>query len=102
MIISDPSPGLTQMTDVRLDIYVERGCLGCRRADELADWVRTRFPRVHVRVMAPGEDASDQGKLVAATPTYFLNGRRFSLGNPGRDELDEAIRAELNEWSVQS
>jgi hypothetical protein len=79
------------MTDTRLDIYVERGCMGCRRATELADWVRERFPRVRVRVMEPADDQSDQSALVHATPTYFLNGRQFSLGNPSEDELESAL-----------
>ena len=77
--------------DTRLDIYVELGCLGCRRAVELAAWVRERFPAVKVQVMEPHEDDSDQARLVRATPTYFLNGAQFSLGNPSTDELESAL-----------
>lgn len=76
---------------VRLDIYVEHGCMGCRRAGELADWVRDRLPSVIVRVVDPHDDQSDQAALVRATPTYFLNGAEFSLGNPSQDQLETAL-----------
>ena len=75
----------------RLDIYVEHGCIGCRRASELAAWARERFPSVNVRVLAPEEDDSEQAALVRATPTYFLNGVEFSLGNPSQQQLEAAL-----------
>ena len=79
------------MEVVRLDIYVERGCMGCRRATELAGWVRERFPSVIVRVLNPHDDQSGQAALVRATPTYFLNGTEFSMGNPSQDELETVL-----------
>ncbi|HUF52976.1 MAG TPA: hypothetical protein VMR52_04280 [Dehalococcoidia bacterium] len=79
------------MKSTRLDIYVELGCMGCQRAAELADWVRDRFPLVNVRVLNPHEDASDQAAQVRATPTYFLNGVEFSLGNPSQEQLEAAL-----------
>lgn len=84
-------PDPSAMEVVRLDIYVERGCMGCDRAAELAAWVHDRFPSVSVRVMTPREDASDQAALVRATPTYFLNGTEFSLGNPSQEQLEAAL-----------
>jgi len=75
----------------RLDIYVEHGCMGCRRASELAAWARERFPSVSVRLLTPQEDDSGQAALVRATPTYFLNGVEFSLGNPSQEQLEAAL-----------
>ena len=85
------SHGQQSLNTTRLDIYVEQGCMGCRRAVELADWVRDNFPLVNVRVLAPQEDTSDQAVRVRATPTYFLNGVEFSLGNPSREQLEAAL-----------
>jgi len=81
----------------RLDIYIEEGCIGSRRAEDLADWVRSRFPAVEVRVMKPGDDSSDQASLVRATPTYFLDGKQFSLGNPSPEELTAALAPSRDE-----
>lgn len=85
------------MVATRLDIYIEEGCIGSRRAEELADWVRSRFPAVEVRMMTPGEDSSDQARLVRATPTYFLDGKQFSLGNPSPEELARVLSSSRDE-----
>lgn len=79
------------MKNARLDIYVEDGCLTSRTAQEIAKWVRKRFPQVAVSVMQPHEDPSEQSRLVRATPAYFINGREFSLGNPSPEELEAAL-----------
>lgn len=78
------------MASVHLEIYVERGCLGCRRALSLATEVADRFPQVPVRVVdvSSGDEYRNQ---VTATPTFVLNGTTFSLGNPSRAELERAI-----------
>ncbi len=68
---------------------MDEGCLGCRRSLELAEHVRSRFPGVEVRVFSSGEGM--YAHLVAATPTFILNGRKMSLGNPSPAQLDEAI-----------
>lgn len=79
------------MASVRLEIYVERGCLRCRRTLSLAAEVADRFPEVPVRVVDVSSGRGEHRNLVIATPTFVLNGTTFSLGNPSSGELERAI-----------
>jgi hypothetical protein len=81
---------------VSLEIYVDEGCLGCRRSLELAAHVRSRFPDVDVKVYDASEPAGNSRHLVLATPTFILNGKKMSLGNPSPAQLDEAILSAMN------
>jgi len=76
---------------VRLDIYVEKGCLGCRRALSLAAEIAGRFPQVPVRVVDLSSGGGEHRDQITATPTFVLNGATFSLGNPSSAELQRAI-----------
>ena len=74
---------------------MDEDCLGCRRSLELADHVRSRFPDVDVHVFNTGEPGGVYAHLVLASPTFILNGRKMSLGNPSPAQLDEAILATM-------
>jgi protein-disulfide isomerase len=50
---------------------------------------------VDVRVISSGEPGGLYAHLVLATPTFILNGRKMSLGNPSPAQLDEAILSAL-------
>ncbi len=80
---------------IRLDVYVEQGCLACRRSQRLVEYIRQEFPEVVVRVVDVASEQGEHSHLVVATPTFILNGRTFSLGNPSKAELATAIRALL-------
>lgn len=82
---------------VRLEVYVERGCFACARAERLADGVRQEFPDVAVAVIDMAGAGGEHRKLVVAPPTFVLNGHVFSLGNPARADLHEAIARLLRE-----
>ena len=69
-----------------LDVYVSEGCENCRYARMLAHMAAEAFPAVRVRILELNEEA-DTPANVFATPTYLLNGRVVSLGNPGQAEL---------------
>ncbi len=78
-----------------LTIYVEEGCSGCQRARRLALDAARRFPALEVGIVdigAPGATVPDD---VFAVPTYKLNGRTISLGNPSKEwlhtELEDAF-----------
>lgn len=79
------------MASVRLEIYVEKGCPGCRRSLSLAAEVVDRFPEVPVCVVDVSSGRGEYRRLVIATPTFVLNGTTFSLGNPSSAELERAI-----------
>ena len=77
---------------VSLEIYVDRDCFVCRASEGLAAGVQAEFPDVGVHVIDLGGPGGEHRHLVVATPTYILNGRVFSLGNPAHAELHGAIR----------
>lgn len=71
-----------------LQVYVAPGCAGCRTALEIVEALRHARPDQRVDVI----DISDDPELplpdgVVGTPTYLLNGRVISLGNPELPEL---------------
>jgi alkyl hydroperoxide reductase subunit AhpF len=72
----------------RLEVYVSSECPNCGEAVRLAEEAAERFPDVVVRVIdldqLAGRPPPDP---VVAVPTYLLNGRVVSLGNPYSEEL---------------
>src|SRR2546425_3005908 len=73
----------------RLEVYVSSQCLNCDEAVRLAKEAAALFPTVVVRVIDLDLEV-DKGPPpdpVVAVPTYVLNGRVVSLGNPYPEEL---------------
>jgi len=71
----------------RLEVYVSRQCLNCDEAVRLAEEAAARYPSVVVRVVDLDLVGSPPPDPVVAVPTYLLNGRVVSLGNPYPEEL---------------
>ena len=74
---------------LHLEVYVSSECLNCTEAVRLAEEAAARYPNVVVRVIDLDLDL-DQGPPpdpVVAVPTYVLDGRVVSLGNPYPEEL---------------
>lgn len=65
-----------------LVIYVAQHCPVCHYAFEVADEIRERFPDVNLRLVDMETTDEEIPERVFATPTYLLNGRVWSLGNP--------------------
>ncbi len=76
---------------IRLEVYVDERCFGCERSLELADYIRQRFPQVAVHVIDSASLDGVYSHLVAATPTYIMDGDTIFLGNPSADELERVI-----------
>jgi len=72
---------------MNLTIYVEEGCAGCQRARRLAVDAARRFPALEVGIVDIGAHGADLPDDVFAVPTYILNGRVISLGNPTSERL---------------
>ena len=79
---------------VELQVFVEAGCALCQRALRLAEEVEGAFPELAVRVIDASEP-SGRPDDVFAVPTFVLNGRVLSLGNPKRSLLHHAIESLL-------
>lgn len=82
---------------IRLDVYVSRGCANCEYARGLAAATAHAYPEIHVQVLELSQVA-DLPEEVFATPSYLLNGRVISLGNPDKERLfallDQVLGAE--------
>ena len=81
---------------VSLRVYVEEGCWACAESRRVVTEVARTFPEVQIEILdvtnAPRPEA------VFAVPTYVLDGRVISLGNPYVHELcyhlqDALVRA---------
>jgi thiol-disulfide isomerase/thioredoxin len=70
-----------------LQVYVSSECLNCDEALSLAEEAAARYPDVVVRVIDLDLNGSPPPDPVVAVPTYVLNGRVVSLGNPYPEEL---------------
>jgi hypothetical protein len=69
-----------------LDVFIEAGCFGCRRAQEIAAEMAKRFPALSIKLVDISE-VEEVPDSVFAVPMYQLNGKTVFLGNPGVDEL---------------
>ena len=66
-----------------LEIYVGPACFASETARGLAAAVRARArPGLEVRLVDLGEPGAVRPSAVFAVPTYLLDGRVISLGNP--------------------
>ena len=71
-----------------LEIYVAPDCFGCETARNLAGTIRAiGWPHLEVRVLDLSNSAVTRPAAVFAVPTYLLDGRVISLGNPEPDWL---------------
>ncbi len=68
-------------------VFVTTGCWGCKRALELAEWVRGVEPRLEVQVVDLSVEPDASGILVFAVPTYVYGDQAIFLGNPSPQEL---------------
>lgn len=77
-----------------LDIYVTPECFGCERARQIASEIRMwQMPGVEVRLMDLSNPETVRPDSVFAVPTYLLNDRVISLGNPELDWLCQQLTA---------
>lgn len=74
----------------RLCVYVERDCWNCQEARALAQEMAEAFPQLHVEVVEMAQDGPRPDGIFAA-PTFTLNERVISLGNPTRETLRSCI-----------
>ncbi|HEU0073778.1 MAG TPA: thioredoxin family protein [Dehalococcoidia bacterium] len=78
-----------------LEIYIEAGCSSCGRALALAQEVAQLYPGLIVEVVDISETERSVPDSVFAVPTYVLDGKVVSLGNPSPTELTSMIESAL-------
>jgi len=69
---------------MRLNIYIANHCFNCQQALDIAEQARKI---AHLEVAVINLDDANQAvpSKVVAVPTYLLDGRIVSLGNPDRE-----------------
>lgn len=79
-----------------LRVYVAPHCVICREALRIAKRIRRTFAKLNVQVI--DLEAKDAKNLdgVFSVPTYVLNGRTVSLGNPEVDVLERKVTAAMS------
>ena len=70
-----------------LKIYIAEHCPGCIEAQHIAIRISQDYPDVTVQVIDMSTTEEVIPEDVFATPTYLLNDRVVSLGNPGPDDI---------------
>ena len=81
---------------MRLDIYVANHCTNCGEALLMAERART-IAGLQVAVINLDQPAQRIPPHVFAVPTYVLDGKVVSLGNPEREKFLALLRAELQQ-----
>jgi hypothetical protein len=81
-------------TKARLDVYIADDCWSCTETERLVSKVTVEFPSIAVQTIHARTGRWPD--FVFATPTYVLDGRVISLGNPGWQELHELLSNALN------
>lgn len=71
-----------------LRIYVARHCESCAEALRLAEEVRQKHRTVNVEVIDLDAEEGRNWDDVFSVPTWLLDGKVISLGNPSADELE--------------
>lgn len=79
---------------VKLEIYVMDDCWSCEESRRIAAEAQSRFVGVEVALLDLESDR--RPPEVFAAPTYVLDGKIISLGNPRREELWQQITQKIH------
>ena len=81
---------------VKLQVFVKTDCDICSRARQLAQEADEQFPNLVVDIVEMNETELERDD-VFAVPTFVLEGRVLSLGNPQESELHDEVASLLSE-----
>lgn len=70
-----------------LRIFVAEDCPGCLEAREIGAWAASEYTQLEVQVIDMNAPEAAVPEAVFATPTYMLDDRVMSLGNPSRADV---------------
>ena len=71
-----------------LRIFVAEHCSGCKEALDIARSIKQEYPHTFtVEVVDVTRSLADIPESVFATPTYMLNNKIVSLGNPRLEDI---------------
>ena len=70
-----------------LKIFVNEDCPGCVEARAIATHIEQGYPDLDVEIIDVNRDPAAVPEKVFATPTYILDDRIVSLGNPSLEDI---------------
>ena len=79
---------------IKLQVYTSDDCWTCEETERIVSDMAARFPDVEVNVL--DLKSPEKPDEVFAVPTYLINGRVVSLGNPTREELTQKLMKAQN------
>lgn len=71
----------------KLQIFVAGDCPGCVEARAIAMHIEQGYPTLDVEIIDINNDPAAIPEIVFATPTYILDDRIVSLGNPSLEDV---------------
>jgi glutaredoxin len=74
-----------------LRVYIARHCPVCREALGLVEKIRVRFSRLDIQIIDLEAERAKNVDSVFSVPTYVLDGRTLSLGNPEAEVLEQKL-----------
>lgn len=78
----------------KLDVFVSNDCWSCAETREIVTAMQVQFPQMEIALRDSEPELWPQE--VFAVPTYMLDGRVISLGNPSRSDLVQRLQAVNN------
>jgi predicted thioredoxin/glutaredoxin len=91
-----PIPGIREEGTLHLDIYVTNACTNCVEALLIAERAQS-IAGLDVSVVNLDQPGQSIPPNVVAVPTYVLDGKVVSLGNPEREKFLTMLRTELQQ-----
>lgn len=79
---------------VKLQVYIREDCWTCAESRRIVAEIAPQFPQIAVELV--DMETPNRPQDVFAVPTYVLDGRIISLGNPYRDDLRQEIKDALS------
>ena len=74
-----------------LRIFIADNCPGCSGAREIAAQIEQNHPKIAVELVDIAESRAAVLESIFATPTYMLNDRIVSLGNPSPEQVAQWV-----------
>ena len=74
-----------------LKIFIAENCPGCNDARQIAAQIEQNHPKFAVELVDIAESRVAVPESIFATPTYMLNDRIVSLGNPSPEQVAEWV-----------
>lgn len=75
-----------------LKIFITQDCPNCAESHVIARQIRQDYPDLTVEIIDVADKQAVVPEAIFATPTFMLNNRIVSLGNPKLNEVARWIR----------